>query len=72
MLPDDPAPLCAHGPGCQHVFIVLDGQDLAADQPRHANPVKQAEDGEHGKHVRPDAGQDGVLQALAEQLVQHD
>ena len=71
MLADNPAAAGAHGPGGQDVFIVLNGQDLAADQPCHADPVQQAEDGEHGQHVRPDAGQDGALKALAQQLIQH-
>ena len=71
MLADNPAALGAHGLSSQDVFVVLDGQDLTADQPRHAHPVQQAEDGKHGKHVRPDTGQDSTLQALAQQLIQY-
>ena len=52
MLADDPAGLCANRARGEHILVFLDREDLAANEPRHADPVEKAEDNEHRDHVR--------------------
>ena len=52
MLADDMRGACAAGLSRQHVFLLLDGQHLAAHLARHAHPVEKTEDDEDGDHAR--------------------
>ena len=48
---DDPAAGGAQGTGRGHVFLFLEGEDLAADDAGHGDPVQKAEGDEHGDEV---------------------
>ena len=68
---DDPPGARAHRAGRQHVFVGLDGQDLAAHQARHAHPVQHAEHHEQRDHVGAHLGQRRALEGVAQHLGQH-
>ncbi|MPM38424.1 hypothetical protein SDC9_85053 [bioreactor metagenome] len=71
MLEDDAPGAGAESLGGQNILVVFDGEYLAADQTRHADPIEQAKDHEHADHVVAQAGQDGPFQGIAQQLVKH-
>ena len=71
VLADDAPRSCADAARGEDVFILLDGEDLAADEARHAHPVEKAEHDEETHH----AGAELVQKAAggkAQTLVQHD
>ena len=51
MPPDDTPAGGAQGPGGGHILLLLELEDLAADDAAHADPVEKAEGDEHGDEV---------------------
>ena len=48
---DDPAAGGAQGTGRGHVFLFLEGEDLAADDAAHTHPIQAGKGNEHAHQV---------------------
>ena len=70
MLADDARRARADGARRQNVLVLLDGEDLAADQAGHADPVEKAEHDKQRDHVGAQPGQDRSVLEL-QHLVEH-
>ena len=70
MLADDPSSLCSACLGRQNIFLLAQGQNLAADQTGHGYPVQKGENNKQRYDIGADFLQDRTLKGFAQRLAQ--
>ncbi|MPM09153.1 hypothetical protein SDC9_55469 [bioreactor metagenome] len=61
---DNGGRFCSDCPCSKHVFLLLDGENLAPDLAGHTDPVKHSEYNKNRNHSRPEPQHDNALRLL--------